>query len=79
MAATNDEQHTNIPGTRQRLSPSTQAIHGDDYLNTTSDVAPPLHVSTTFRYTDNPEDLITATDSEVCRVFCSTGRFLFNK
>ncbi|KAI4216528.1 MAG: hypothetical protein LQ351_001017 [Letrouitia transgressa] len=65
MAATNDEQHTNIPGTRQRLSPSTQAIHGDDYLNTTSDVAPPLHVSTTFRYTDNPEDLITATDSEL--------------
>ncbi|KAJ3042868.1 hypothetical protein HDV00_006429 [Rhizophlyctis rosea] len=39
---------------------STVAIHGDDPLNTphTTDVAPALHVSTTFRYPDNPEDLV---------------------
>ncbi|KAL9043466.1 MAG: hypothetical protein Q9214_003349 [Letrouitia sp. 1 TL-2023] len=65
MAATNDDQHINIPHTRQSLTFPTQAIHGDDYLNTTSDVAPPLHLSTTFRYADNPEDLITATESEL--------------
>lgn len=69
MAAINDDQRINISDTRQSLTSSTQAIHVDDDLNTTSDVAPPLHLSTTFRYVDNPEDLITATDSEVCRVF----------
>ncbi|KAL9122734.1 MAG: hypothetical protein Q9187_000715 [Circinaria calcarea] len=36
---------------------STQAIHADDHLKSVNDVAPPLHVSTTFRYAENPEDL----------------------
>ncbi|WEW59011.1 hypothetical protein PRK78_004479 [Emydomyces testavorans] len=37
---------------------ATIAIHADDPLNVVEDVAPPLHVSTTFRYSDNPEDLV---------------------
>ena len=38
-------------------SPSTLSIHADDPLNLLSDVAPPLHVSTTFRYTSDPTQL----------------------
>ena len=39
------------------LSPSTQAIHADDSLNLVDDVAPPIHVSTTFRYNKDPSQL----------------------
>ncbi|KAM6508267.1 hypothetical protein FALCPG4_018144 [Fusarium falciforme] len=38
--------------------PRTLAIHGDDWLNRNTDVAPALHVSTTFRYLDNPDKLV---------------------
>ncbi|MCJ1223827.1 hypothetical protein MMC12_000470 [Toensbergia leucococca] len=44
------------------LSQATQAIHADDHLNRLSDVAPPLHVSTTFRYASNPADLVPTKD-----------------
>jgi cystathionine gamma-synthase len=37
--------------------PSTHGIHADDRVNITTDVAPPIHTSTTFRYSRNPEDL----------------------
>ena len=39
------------------VSPATLAIHADDPLNVVSDVAPPVHVSTTFRYPRDPEKL----------------------
>ena len=40
--------------------PSTRALHADDYLNLVTDVAPPIHLSTTFRYPDDPEaDIVT--------------------
>jgi cystathionine beta-lyase/cystathionine gamma-synthase len=39
------------------LSLATQAIHADDTLNVVDDVAPPIHVSTTFRYNKDPEQL----------------------
>ena len=44
---------------------STLAIHGDDHLNRSTDVAPALHVSTTFRYTPNPSELVPAKDLQV--------------
>ncbi|KAF4444175.1 cystathionine beta-lyase [Fusarium austroafricanum] len=37
------------------LSTATQAIHADDVLNNVDDVAPPIHVATTFRYPRAPE------------------------
>lgn len=37
--------------------PATLSIHADDPLNIHTDVAPPLHVSTTFRYTSDPTQL----------------------
>lgn len=48
------------------FGPTTQAIHADDSLNNVEDVAPPMHVSTTFRYTNDPDRLIPAADAEVC-------------
>ncbi|EOD48628.1 putative cystathionine gamma-synthase protein [Neofusicoccum parvum UCRNP2] len=39
---------------------STLGIHGDDWLAKSADIAPPLHVSTTFRYSSNPDELGTA-------------------
>ena len=45
---------------------STRAIHADDILNSSTDVAPALHVSTTFRYASNPDELLAASDVTVC-------------
>ncbi|KAF2662010.1 PLP-dependent transferase [Lophiostoma macrostomum CBS 122681] len=39
------------------LHPATAAIHADDSINTHTDVAPPIHTSTTFRYPRDPDDL----------------------
>lgn len=44
--------------------PSTTAIHADDDLNPTiPDIAPPIHISSTFRYSSDPTALIPAKDS----------------
>jgi hypothetical protein len=48
-----------------KLSLSSQTIHADDYLNAGQDVAPALHVSTTFRYNSNPEALVPLTERDV--------------
>ncbi|BCS18515.1 putative transsulfuration enzyme family protein [Aspergillus puulaauensis] len=42
--------------------PSTNALHADDYLNLVTDVAPPIHLSTTFRFPKEPENLIPSED-----------------
>ncbi|KAL4892289.1 pyridoxal phosphate-dependent transferase [Aspergillus ambiguus] len=42
--------------------PSTRALHADDPLNRVTDVAPPIHLSTTFRFPQNPEDLVPSVD-----------------
>jgi hypothetical protein len=47
------------------LSLSSQTIHADDFLNKGQDVAPPLHVSTTFRYSNNPDALVPADELDV--------------
>lgn len=44
---------------------STLAIHADDRLNRTTDVSPALHVSTTFRYSSDPDDLVPAKEVTV--------------
>lgn len=42
-------------------APSTLSVHADDRLNVNiPDVAPSLHLSSTFRYTSTPSDLIPA-------------------
>lgn len=42
-----------------KMSLSSRTIHADDYLNKNSDVAPPMHLSTTFRYNQDPKTLKT--------------------
>jgi cystathionine beta-lyase len=48
------------------ISASTQALHIDEAFNVTTDVAPPLHVATTFRYPDDPDELVPAAERGVC-------------
>ncbi|KAJ9636408.1 hypothetical protein H2201_003572 [Coniosporium apollinis] len=58
--------HTNgvppPPSSTSTYTAATLAIHADDSLNSSTDVAPALHVSTTFRYAHNPDDLVPALD-----------------
>lgn len=48
--------------------PSTLSLHADDPANVVNDVAPPLHVATTFRYPDNPDELVPVADAENVRL-----------
>ncbi|KAK4449513.1 Cys/Met metabolism PLP-dependent enzyme-domain-containing protein [Podospora aff. communis PSN243] len=41
----------------KKLSLASRSVHADDYINNHQAVAPPLHVSTTFRYSRDPEKL----------------------
>ena len=47
---------------------STQALHADDPLHRVNDVAPPIHLSTTFRFPNDPGDLIPSEDPVVCLI-----------
>jgi cystathionine beta-lyase len=48
--------------TDQEIGASTLSLHADDALNVVADVAPPLHVATTFRYSDDPDKLTPVAD-----------------
>lgn len=48
----------NTPETLAKFSAATRAIHGDDGIQKHNAVAPPMHVSTTFRYNDDPDKLV---------------------
>jgi hypothetical protein len=53
---------------RATHSQSTLAIHADDHLNMRlTDVAPPLHVSTTYRYAADPALLAPLTGDAAVR------------
>lgn len=51
--------------TPTNIHPSTRALHADDQLNLVTDVAPPIHLSTTFRYPNQPENLVPSEDPVV--------------
>ncbi|RDW73976.1 hypothetical protein BP5796_07418 [Coleophoma crateriformis] len=57
-----DHKPVNGHGLDDGLSLSSLTVHADDYLNEGPDVAPPMHVSTTFRYGRDPETLKITTD-----------------
>lgn len=46
-----------LPDFLQNAAPATLALHGDEVLRSSDDVAHPIHVSSTFRYSDDPEQL----------------------
>lgn len=57
------------PSNASKLSLATLGIHGDDPINSYTDVAPALHVSTTFRYPRDPEKLVPEHDLNVQELF----------
>jgi hypothetical protein len=59
-----DDSHASAENL-SKMSFSSRAIHADDYLNDGQDVAPPLHVSTTFRYSRNPDKLVALAHATV--------------
>ena len=59
-----DNSTTNASVESHAHSVSTLAVHADDHLNRNPDVAPPIHLSTTFRYSANPDDLVPAADQD---------------
>ncbi|OBT67867.1 hypothetical protein VE03_02551 [Pseudogymnoascus sp. 23342-1-I1] len=46
----------------EQIHPATRALHADDPLNMVTDVAPPMHLSTTFRFPSELEKLIPSED-----------------
>lgn len=48
---------TSLAAALPQLSTSTRAVHADDVLNKVDDVAPPIHVATTFRYPRDAQGL----------------------
>ena len=66
QSSTSDPTKLPLPSLSiQSYGPSTRTLHADGFLNESTDVAPPLHVSTTFRYASNPTDLIPYADQDV--------------
>lgn len=57
----------------ERPGMAAQALHADDHLHVSTDISPPLHVSTNFRYASNPAELITARDLDVSPLLPSLG------
>lgn len=53
----------------EAIGASTRSLHADDALNIVTDVAPPMHLSTTFRYSKNPADLLPAADTTPVCIF----------
>ncbi|KAF3939893.1 hypothetical protein ABW19_dt0210317 [Dactylella cylindrospora] len=49
-------------GSVKKLGTSTNLLHADEFLNDVNDVAPPLHVSTTFRYPRDASKLVPVGD-----------------
>ena len=60
----NSNQTSQPQEVSQSFSVSTRALHSDDHLNRNPDVAPPIHLSTTFRFSSNPGDLVPAADED---------------
>ncbi|KAF3080394.1 hypothetical protein TWF569_007442 [Orbilia oligospora] len=55
-------QPSAVTGIPSKYSTETNLVHADEFLNEVNDVAPPIHVSTTFRYPRDPSKLIAAKD-----------------
>ena len=49
--------------------PATLALHADEALRLVDDIAPPIHVSTTYKYPNDPQQLMPfyGRDIGVCR------------
>jgi cystathionine gamma-synthase len=57
----------------KQWSLATLGIHADDPINSYTDVAPALHVTTTFRYPRDPEKLIPGSDQDLTALRAPDG------
>lgn len=64
------------PGDYENLSLATKGIHADDPINYNIDVAPPLHVSTTYRYNSDPTKLTPVSDLDLVNLHPPGGPML---
>lgn len=70
----NGEDHAPDRGLTN-LSLSSKTVHADDFLNNNAqDVAPALHVSTTYRYNRDPDKLQTLASMGVCPLIQGWGK-----
>lgn len=56
---------TLLPQHLQHARSATLALHADESLELENDIAPSIHVSTTFRYPKNPDELKPFYDREI--------------
>lgn len=49
----------------RKLSLSTRTVHADDGISAHRAIAPAIHVSTTFKYTSNPDELRSGENTDV--------------
>ncbi|KAF2168526.1 hypothetical protein M409DRAFT_21276 [Zasmidium cellare ATCC 36951] len=76
MAPNNAEKNDiSVPDSSNpsNLSVSTLGIHADNPINYYQDVAPALHVSTTYRYASNPDNLVPEHEVEIPSLFPPGG------
>lgn len=53
------EQKSNSAGSTDHYGPASIGIHADSHLNKNRDVAPPINVSTIYKYSEDPDQLGT--------------------
>lgn len=53
----------------QNLALSSRSVHADDHISSHRAIAPALHVSTTFDYSRNPDELRPWDNRDVCHSF----------
>lgn len=58
---------------RNTPSLATRSVHADDPINHITDVAPPIHVSSTFRYTEDPSKLQPESEIDPATHFAAPG------
>ncbi|KAF2404078.1 cystathionine gamma-synthase [Trichodelitschia bisporula] len=74
MASSNETIEAHEPVLSFR--PATLAVHVDDRFALTTDVAPPMHVSTTYRYPSDPDELVPVADEDLD---ISTAPFIYSR
>ena len=57
--------HGNNEENKQEWSMASRLVHADDHIATHRAVAPAMHVSTTFRYNDDPSQLVPENYTDV--------------
>lgn len=52
-------------GDNKKLSLASQTVHADDHVSVHRAVAPAMHVATTFKYSNNPDELANGGNTDV--------------